>query len=45
LEGRCGASGRLLTSAGTAAGIDLLLHIVRSDFGAEAANSVARRTQ
>jgi AraC family transcriptional activator FtrA len=34
---------RLLTSAGSAAGIDLMLHIVRSDFGAEAANSVARR--
>ncbi|PTM60571.1 transcriptional regulator FtrA [Phreatobacter oligotrophus] len=35
--------GRVLTSAGSAAGIDLMLHIVRSDFGAEAANSVARR--
>jgi AraC family transcriptional activator FtrA len=35
--------GRTLTSAGSAAGIDLMLHIVRSDFGAEAANSVARR--
>lgn len=34
---------RLLTSAGSAAGIDLMLHIVRSDFGAAAANSVARR--
>jgi AraC family transcriptional activator FtrA len=34
---------RLLTSAGSAAGIDLMLHIVRSDFGSEAANSVARR--
>ena len=34
---------RILTSAGSAAGIDLMLHIVRSDFGAEAANSVARR--
>ena len=34
---------RLLTSAGSAAGIDLMLHIVRTDFGAEAANSVARR--
>jgi AraC family transcriptional activator FtrA len=34
---------RLLTSAGSAAGIDLMLHIVRSDFGAEAANTVARR--
>jgi AraC family transcriptional regulator, transcriptional activator FtrA len=35
--------GNVLTSAGSAAGIDLLLHIVRSDFGSEAANSVARR--
>lgn len=35
--------GSLLTAAGSAAGIDLCLHVVRSDFGAEAANSVARR--
>ena len=35
--------GRILTSAGSAAGIDLLIEIVRQDFGAEAANSVARR--
>jgi len=35
--------GRLLTSAGSAAGIDLCLHIVRQDFGAEVANRVARR--
>lgn len=35
--------GNVLTSAGSAAGIDLLLHIVRRDFGADAANSVARR--
>jgi AraC family transcriptional activator FtrA len=35
--------GRLLTSAGSAAGIDLMLHIVRSDFGAQVANCVARR--
>lgn len=35
--------GDLLTSAGSAAGIDLLLHIVRKDFGSQAANSVARR--
>ncbi|NJR78453.1 transcriptional regulator FtrA [Sphingomonas sp. 36D10-4-7] len=34
---------RVFTSAGSAAGIDLLLHLVRLDFGAEAANSVARR--
>jgi len=33
----------VLTSAGSAAGIDLLLHIVRKDFGPRAANSVARR--
>lgn len=35
--------GRVFTSAGSAAGIDLLIEIVRQDFGAEAANSVARR--
>lgn len=35
--------GAVLTSAGSAAGIDLLLHVVRLDFGAQAANSVARR--
>jgi transcriptional regulator GlxA family with amidase domain len=35
--------GRILTSAGSAAGIDLCLHIVRRDFGAEIANKVARR--
>jgi AraC family transcriptional activator FtrA len=34
---------RLLTSAGSAAGIDLLLHVIRSDFGPDAANRVARR--
>jgi len=34
---------RVLTSAGSAAGIDLCLHIVRQDFGAELANRVARR--
>jgi transcriptional regulator GlxA family with amidase domain len=34
---------RLYTSAGTAAGIDLCLHLVRSDWGAEVANVVARR--
>ncbi len=34
---------RVYTSAGSAAGIDLMLHIVRQDFGAQAANSVARR--
>jgi AraC family transcriptional activator FtrA len=35
--------GRILTSAGSAAGIDLMLHVVRMDFGVAAANSVARR--
>jgi AraC family transcriptional activator FtrA len=35
--------GRILTSAGSAAGIDLCLHVVRHDFGAEAANRLARR--
>ena len=35
--------GDILTSAGSAAGIDLLLHIVRRDFGPEIANQVARR--
>jgi len=35
--------GDVLTSAGVAAGIDLCLHIVRRDFGAAAANAVARR--
>ncbi len=33
----------ILTAAGSAAGIDLCLHVVRGDFGTEAANSVARR--
>jgi AraC family transcriptional activator FtrA len=35
--------GDVLTSAGSAAGIDLLLHIVRSDFGVARANAVAKR--
>lgn len=34
--------GSLLTSAGLAAGIDLCLHIVRADHGAEVANRCAR---
>jgi AraC family transcriptional regulator, transcriptional activator FtrA len=33
----------IFTSAGSAAGIDLLIELVRIDFGPEAANSVARR--
>jgi AraC family transcriptional activator FtrA len=35
--------GNILSSAGSAAGIDLCLHIVRQDYGAEVANQVARR--
>ena len=35
--------GDILSSAGTAAGIDLCLHIVRTDFGARVANDLARR--
>jgi transcriptional regulator GlxA family with amidase domain len=34
--------GQILTSAGTAAGVDLCLHLVRRDHGAEVANGVAR---
>ena len=33
----------VLTSAGSAEGIDLCLHVVRTDFGLEIANNVARR--
>lgn len=33
----------ICTSAGSAAGIDLMIEIVRQDFGPDAANSVARR--
>ncbi|KSV87556.1 transcriptional regulator FtrA [Sinorhizobium sp. GL28] len=35
--------GDILTSAGSAAGLDLCLHLVRRDFGTIAANKVARR--
>ena len=35
--------GQIMTSAGSAAGIDLCLHLVRRDFGLKAANHVARR--
>jgi len=35
--------GQILTSAGSAAGVDLCLHIVRQDFGSDIANQVARR--
>lgn len=35
--------GQILTSAGSAAGLDMLLHLVRRDYGARIANSVAQR--
>jgi transcriptional regulator GlxA family with amidase domain len=35
--------GRVYTSAGTAAGLDLCLHLMRTEHGAEVANAVARR--
>lgn len=35
--------GQILTSAGVAAGIDLCLHLIRTDHGAEAAVQIARR--
>ncbi|WP_341719225.1 DJ-1/PfpI family protein [Micromonospora sp. FIMYZ51] len=37
------ADGQLLTSAGVAAGIDLCLHVVRTDHGSQIANQAARR--
>ena len=36
-------AGNVLTSAGSSASIDLCLHLVRKDFGTDAANQVARR--
>jgi AraC family transcriptional activator FtrA len=36
-------AGQVLTSAGSAAGLDLCLHLVRRDFGVAIANQVARR--
>ncbi|MDN4544601.1 MULTISPECIES: transcriptional regulator FtrA [unclassified Pseudomonas] len=36
-------SGQLITSAGSAAGIDACLHLVARDFGTQVANAVARR--
>jgi transcriptional regulator GlxA family with amidase domain len=36
-------AGQILTSAGTAAGIDLCLHVFRLDHGVDVANAVARR--
>jgi transcriptional regulator GlxA family with amidase domain len=35
--------GPVLSSAGTAAGLDLCLHVIRSEFGSAVANVVARR--
>lgn len=35
--------GAIITSAGSAAGLDMLLHLVRKDFGAAVANRVAQR--
>jgi AraC family transcriptional regulator, transcriptional activator FtrA len=35
--------GTIITSAGSAAGLDACLHLIRRDFGAAAANTVARR--
>ena len=35
--------GNVLTSAGIAAGLDLCLHLIRTDHGVELANTVARR--
>jgi AraC family transcriptional activator FtrA len=37
------ADGRILTSAGSAAGLDLCLYLVRADHGPAIANAVARR--
>jgi AraC family transcriptional regulator, transcriptional activator FtrA len=35
--------GQLMTSAGSAAGLDMMLHLIRRDHGAKVANSVAQR--
>lgn len=35
--------GNIVTSAGSSAGIDACMHLVRSDYGEQVANSVARR--
>jgi AraC family transcriptional regulator, transcriptional activator FtrA len=35
--------GNVITSAGSAAGIDACLHLIRKDFGSKVANTVARR--
>ena len=36
-------SGRIITSAGTAAGLDACLHLLRQELGAELTNRIARR--
>ena len=36
-------TGQILTSAGSAAGLDMLLHLVRRDYGARVGNMVAQR--
>lgn len=36
-------TGQILTSGGVAAGVDLCLHLVRTDLGAEVANRLSRR--
>ena len=36
-------SGQIITSAGSAAGLDMLLHLVRRDYGARIGNLVAQR--
>ena len=36
-------TGQIITSAGSAAGLDMLLHLVRSDYGAKIGNQVAKR--
>lgn len=35
--------GQIITSAGSAAGLDMLLHLVRKDYGAKVGNKVAQR--
>lgn len=35
--------GKIITSAGTAAGLDACLHLLRQELGAEVANTIARR--
>lgn len=36
-------NGQIITSAGSAAGLDMLLHLVRRDYGAKIGNQVAQR--